>query len=85
MKKLYVAVALLLVVVAIAYIKSARGTARQQQVFELGQTESRNQLAGGKYVCGDNVWRLRYPVLAGEPDKQTETIFEYHGPRPHGG
>ena len=44
MKRLYIAVALLLVVVAIAYIKSARGTARQQQAFELGQTESRQQL-----------------------------------------
>ncbi len=45
MKRLYIAVALLLVVVAIAYIKSARGTARQQQAFELGQAESRDQLA----------------------------------------
>ena len=45
MKRLYVAVALLLVVVAIAYIKSARGTARQQQAFESGQAESREHLA----------------------------------------
>lgn len=45
MKRLYIAVALLLVVVAIAYIKSARGTARQQQAFELGQIENREQLA----------------------------------------
>ncbi|MCK4460365.1 MAG: hypothetical protein KAW46_01095 [candidate division Zixibacteria bacterium] len=44
MKRLYIAVALLLVVVAIAYIKSARGTARQQQAFELGQAENRQQL-----------------------------------------
>ncbi len=45
MKRLYIAVALLLVVVAIAYIKSARGTARQQQAFELGQAENRDHLA----------------------------------------
>lgn len=58
MKKLYIAVALLLVVVAIAYIKSARGTARQQQAFELGQVESRQKLAALQQNVDSLKWLL---------------------------
>jgi len=44
MKKFILAVALLLVVVGAAYIKSTRGTGRQRQAFESGRIKSRQEL-----------------------------------------
>jgi hypothetical protein len=45
MKKIVLAVVLLLLVVGTAYIKSTRGTARQREAFEAGRSEASQGLA----------------------------------------
>lgn len=45
MKRLYLAAALLLVIVAVTYIKSARGTSQRREAFEQGKAQDEQQLA----------------------------------------
>ena len=45
MKRLYIAAALLLVVVAVTYIKTARGTSQRRGAFEQGRDQADQQLA----------------------------------------
>lgn len=45
MKRLLIAAALLLVVVAVTYIKTARGTGQQREAFEQGKAQADQQLA----------------------------------------
>lgn len=44
MKRLYFAAGLLLVIVAVAYIKSARGTSQRDEAFERGKAQADQQL-----------------------------------------